>query len=128
MKLADRVMTESSTDKLWRALRPSFAGNMPPAEAGEPKDLEQPSSETVNDIRRLMLQSQEFRSIMPSADVKSKGTDKPKEFDRTTIDTVFACLAICADEERRAMSFGSIEGATVMRRSMHTIKKKFGIS
>jgi hypothetical protein len=116
MKATDQPMAASSTDRVWKALRPSLPAGTEPAESDEP-----------NDIRRLMLQSQEFRSIMPSTEVKSADRGG-KEFDRATIDTVFACLAICADEERRAMSFGSREGATAMRRSMHAIKKKFGVS
>jgi hypothetical protein len=128
MKVIDPPKAGSPAENVWKALRPSLVPDAQPAEAVEPKNLEQPSCATVNDIRRLMLQSQEFRSIMPSAEVKSADRGKSRESDRTTLDTVFACLAICADEERRAISFGSNEGATAMRRSMHAIKKKFGIS
>ena len=116
MTATDRSMAGSSTDRIWQALRPSPPVNTETAEPDEP-----------NEMRRLMLRSQEFRAIVPSADVKSADKGR-KAFDSGIIDTVSACLAICADEERRAMSFGSNDGATAMRRSMHAIKKKFGIS
>ena len=116
MKANDQLKGGSSAERIWKALRPSL-----------PEGTESVGADEPNEMRRLMLQSQEFRAITPSADVKS--ADKAgKGLDRTTIDTVFACLAICADEERRAMSFGSTEGANAMRRAMHAIKKKFGIS
>ena len=116
MKATDRSMAGSSADRIWQALRPSLPVSTETAEPDEP-----------NEMRRLMLRSQEFRAIVPSADVKSADKGR-KAFDSRIIDTVFACLAICGDEERRAMSFGSNDGATAMRRSMHAIKKKFGIS
>ncbi len=116
MKGTDQLTAGSATDRIWKALRPSLPEGVESAGADEP-----------NEMRRLMLQSQEFRAIMPSAEAKA--ADKGgKEFDRATIDTAFACLAICASEEHRAMSFGSIEGANAMRRAMYAIKKKFGIS
>ena len=128
MKATEQLMTSSSSDGIWKALRPSPLPSGQPAEAEASKELGQPSSVPLKDIRRLMLQSQEFRSIMPSANTNPAVKGNPKDIDGTTIDTVFACLAICADEERRAISFGSREGAAAMRRSMHAIKKKFGIS
>jgi hypothetical protein len=127
MKTTDRLTAGSTADKIWNALRPSLGADLQPAETEEPRDIEETSCATVNDIRRLMLQSQEFRSIMPSANTNPAAKGNPKDHDRTVFDTVFACLAICADEERRAISFGSREGATAMRRTMHAIKKKFGI-
>ena len=127
MNTTEQLLACSSSDDIWKALRPPLTTGAPCATAGEPRDLEEPSSDTVNEIRRLMFQSQEFRAL-PSATANAAAKGTPKDIDKTTIDTVFACLAICADEERRAISFGSREGATAMRRSMHTIKKKFGIS
>jgi hypothetical protein len=116
MKTTDQNVPGSSTDRIWKALRPSHQDSTDQAGADEP-----------NEIRRLMLSSQEFRAFAPSAEAKP--TDKAgKKLDGATMDIVFACLAICADEERRAMSFGSIEGANAMRRAMHAIKKKFGVS
>ena len=116
MKATDRSTAGSSADRIWQALRPSLQDNTDSAGADEP-----------NEIRRLMLQSQEFRAYTPSAETKP--TDQAgKKSDSATMDVVFACLAICADEERRAMSLGSIEGATAMRRAMHAIKKKIGVS
>ncbi len=116
MKTTDLNAPGSSTDRIWKALRPSRQESTDQAGADEP-----------NEIRRLMLSSQEFRAFAPSAEAKP--ADKGgKKLDGATMDIVFACLAICADEERRAMSFGSIEGANAMRRAMHAIKKKFGIS
>jgi len=116
MKPTSQLRPASSADRIWKALRPSLTEGIEPAGADEP-----------NEMRRLMLQSQEFRAIVSSADAKS--ADKSgKGFDRTTIDTVFACLAICADEERRAMSSGSTEGANAMRHAMHAMKKKFGVT
>ena len=116
MKATDQLTTASSADRMWEALRPSL-----------PEGIESAGADEPNELRRLMLQSQEFRAIVPSADMKSANKGG-KGFDTTTIDTVFACLAICADEERRVMSCGSTEGAKAMRRAMHAIKKKFGIS
>ena len=116
MKATDRSMNGSSVDRIWQALRPSLQDSTDSAGADE-----------LNEIRRLMLQSQEFRAYTPSAETKP--TDQAgKKPDSVTMDVVFACLAICSDEERRAMSLGSIEGATAMRRAMHAIKKKFVIS
>ena len=116
MKATDRIMNGSSVDRIWQALRPSLQDSTDSAGADE-----------LNEIRRLMLQSLEFRAYTPSAETKP--TDQAgKTPDSVTMDVVFACLAICSDEERRAMSLGSIEGATAMRRAMHAIKKKFVIS
>ena len=116
MKTTDRSKNGSSADKIWQALRPSLQDSTDSVGADEP-----------NEIRRLMLQSQEFRAYTPFAETKP--TDQPgKKPDSATIDVVFGCLAICADEERRAMSLGSIDGATAMRRAMHAIKTKFGVS
>jgi hypothetical protein len=117
----------SSSDELWKAFRPSPPAGEQPADADEPKDLEESAAASANEFRRLMLNSQEFRAL-PSVNPNAAATGTTKEIDKTTIDTVFACLAICADEERRAISFGSREGAIAMRRTMHAIKKKFGIS
>ncbi len=111
-------MASSPSDDVWKALRPS--------EAEAPNELEQQSSDAANEFRHLMLSSQEFRAL-PLANPNAAPTGNPKEIDTATLDTVFACLAICADEERRALSFGSQEGATAMRRAMHAIKKKFGL-
>jgi hypothetical protein len=119
-------MASSSSDDLWKAFRPSPLAGKEPAEADEPKDVEEPSAASANEFRRLMLNSQEFRAL-PSVSENAAAKGTTKDIDKTTIDTVFACLAICADEERRAMSFGSREGATAMRRTMHAIKKKFGL-
>jgi hypothetical protein len=116
MKTIDQAVAGSSADRIWKALRPSLPHESESAGADEP-----------NEMRRLMLQSQEFRSIMPSAELKS-ADKRGKGLDSTTIDIVFACLGICADEERRAMSIGSTGGATAMRRAMHAIKEKFDIS
>ena len=116
MKAIDRSTAGSSADRIWQALRPSLQDSTDSAGADE-----------SNEIRRLMLQSQEFRAFTPSAETKpaDQASKKP---DSVTMGVVFACLAICADEERRAMSFGSIESATAMRRAMRSIKKKFGVS
>ena len=111
-------MASGSSDEVWKALRP------PEAEASN--DIEQESSETVNEFRRLMLSSQEFRAL-PLANANEVPKGNLKAIDNATLDAVFACLAICADEERRVLSFGSQEGATAMRRTMHAIKKKFGL-
>lgn len=111
-------MASSPSDDVWKALRPP--------EAEGPKDVEPESADAGNELRRLMLSSQEFRALLPdNANAATKG--HLKDADKATLDTVFACLAICADEERRAMSFGSQEGANTMRRAMHAIKKKFGL-
>jgi hypothetical protein len=126
MLATERIMASSSSDELWKAFRPSPPASEQPAELAEPKDLEEPSARPANEFRRLMLQSQEFRAL-PSANANAAAKGTPKDIDKTTFDTVFACLAICADEERRAISFGSQEVATAMRRTMHTIKKKFGL-
>ena len=116
MKATDRNMNGSSVDRIWQALRPSLQDSTDSVGADE-----------TNEIRRLMLQSQEFRAYTPSAEAKP--TDQAgKRPDSATMSVVFACLAICADEERRAMSLGSIESATAMRRAMHAIKKKFGVT
>jgi hypothetical protein len=115
MKATNQPSSSSSADRIWKALRPSLPESTEPAGADEP-----------NEMRRLMLQSQEFRAIVSAADMKS--ADKSgKGFDRSTIDTVFACLAICTEEQRRAMSSGSNEGANAMRHAMHAMKKKFGL-
>jgi hypothetical protein len=111
----DKDAPGSTADKLWEALRPSHQDSTDSAGADEP-----------NEMRRMMLNSQEFRAFTPS---ETKPADlAPKKLDGATMDIVFACLAICADEERRASSFGSLEGANAMRRAMHAIKKKFGVS
>ena len=115
MKITEQHSPHSPVDGIWEALRPS------------PVTSAQPSPAAMIDIRRLMLQSQEFRSIMPFENTNAAAKGNSKDIDRTTVDAIFACLAICADEERRAMTFGSREGATAMRRSMHAIKEKFGI-
>ena len=116
MKALDQRINGSSADRIWQALRPSLQDSTDSAGVDE-----------LNEIRRLMLQSQEFRAFPPSAETKP-ADQAAKKPDSVTMGVVFACLAICADEERRAMSFGSNDGATAMRRSMHAIKKKFGIS
>ena len=116
MKATDQNAAGSSPDRIWQALRPSLKASTDSAGADEP-----------NEIRRLMLQSQEFRAYTPSADTKPADQANKKP-DSETMAVVFACLAICADEERRAMSLGSTEGATAMRHAMHAIKKKFGVS
>jgi hypothetical protein len=116
MKATDQNTAGSSAERIWKALRPSRQDSTDPAGADEP-----------NEMRRLMLSSQEFRAFTPSAETKP-ADQGGKKLDGATMDIVFACLAICADEERRAMSFGSIEGANAMRRAMHAIKKKFGVS
>ena len=105
------------SDDIWKALRPT--------EAEAPNDIQQQTEETANEFRRLMLSSQEFRALPTTNPNAAQG--KTGAIDKATYDTVFACLAICADEERRATSFGSTEGATAMRRAMHAIKKKFGL-
>ncbi len=115
MKPTDPKVPGSTADRIWEALRPSPQDSTETAGADEP-----------NEMRRLMLNSQEFRAFTPS---DTKPADAAvKKLDGATMDIVFACLAICADEERRASSFGSIEGANAMRRAMHAIKKKFGVS
>ena len=48
--------------------------------------------------------------------------------DRAKVDAIFACLAICADEERRAIAFGSRDAVAMTQRCIYSIKKKFGIS
>ncbi len=116
MKATDQNVPGSSADRIWKALRPSSQDSPDSAGADEP-----------NEIRRLMLSSQEFRAFAPSGETKP-ADNAAKKLDGATMDIVFACLAICADEERRAMSFGSTEGANAMRRAMHAMKKKFGIS
>jgi hypothetical protein len=116
MKATDLLIATSSADRVWKALRPS-----------PPEGTESAGSDEPNEIRRLMLQSQEFRAFTPSAETKHVDQGG-KKLDGATMDIVFACLAICADEERRAMSFGPNEGANAMRRAMHAIKKKFGVS
>ena len=115
MKPTEQNVPGSTADKLWKALRPSLQDSTDSAGADEP-----------NEMRRLMLNSQEFRAFTPSGETKPG--DPAVKLDGATMDVVFACLAICADEERRASSFGSIEGANAMRRAMHAIKKKFGVS
>ena len=116
MKPTDQTVPGSTADRIWEALRPSLQDSTDSAGADEP-----------NEMRRLMLNSQEFRAFTPSGETKS-ADPAAKKLDGATMDIVFACLAICADEERRASSFGSIEGANAMRRAMHAIKKKFGVS
>jgi len=116
MKPTDQNVPGSTADKIWKALRPSLEDGTETAGADEP-----------NEMRRLMLNSQEFRAFTP-ADAKPVDPAAGKKLDGATMDIVFACLAICADEERRAMSFGSTEGANAMRRAMHAIKKKFGVT
>ena len=116
MKALDQRTNGSSLDRIWQALRPSLQDGTDSAGADE-----------LNEIRRLMIQSQEFRAYTPSAETKPT-EQAGKRPDSATMGVVFACLAICADEERRAMSLGSIEGATAMRRAMHAIKTKFGVS
>jgi len=116
MKATDQNAPGSSTDRIWKALRPSLQ------EGGAPA-----GDDEANEMRRLMLNSQEFRAFTPLSETK-QADHAGKKLDGATMDIVFACLAICADEERRAMSFGAIEGATAMRRAMHAIKKKFGMS
>ena len=116
MKGSGQLPVCSATDRIWKASRPSL-----------PEGVESAGADDPNEMRRRMLQSQEFRTIMPSAEVKA--ADKGgKEFDRATIDTAFACLAICTSEEHRAMSFVSIAGANAMRRAMYSITKKFALS
>jgi hypothetical protein len=118
MLAAEEIMDSDSQDEVWKALRPS--------EAEAPNDIEQQDSESANEFRRLMLSSQEFRAL-PSVNPNAQPNENPNDVDKAVIDTVFACLAICADEEHRAASFGSLEGVTSMRRTMHAIKKKFGL-
>jgi len=115
-KPTDEKAPGSTADRIWKALRPSLQDSTEPADADE-----------SNEMRRMMLNSQEFRAFTPSAETKPSDA-AGKKLDGATMDIVFACLAICADEERRASSFGSIEGANAMRRAMHAIKKKFGVS
>ena len=115
MKPTDQNVPGSTADKIWEALRPSLPDSTDTAGADEP-----------NEMRRMMLNSQEFRAFTPGDARPADSTGK--KLDGATMDIVFACLAICADEERRAMSFGSTEGANAMRRAMHAIKKKFGVS
>ncbi len=120
MLVTEQIMASNPSgpsDDVWKALRPS--------EGESPDDIEQ-SPESVNEFRRLMLSSQEFRAL-PTVNPNAPPKGNLKDADKAMIDTVFACLAICADEERRAISFGSQEGATTMRRAMHAIKKKFGL-
>ena len=119
MKPTDQVVPGSTADRIWKALRPSLPDSTDSAGADEPNEM--------NEMQRMMLNSQEFRAFTPSAEPKP-ADPAGKKLDGATMDVVFACLAICADEERRALSFGSSEGANAMRRAMHAIKKKFGVS
>lgn len=127
MKATEKHMPHGPIDGIWKALRPFPLTGAPTADTGELKERGQPSSANVIDIRRLMLHSQEFRSSVSSANANPAARGNAKDFDKTTIDAVLACLALCADEERREISTGSREGASAMRRSMHAIKTKFGI-
>ena len=128
MKVTEQHLPRSPIDGIREALRPSPVTGAQPAEAGSRKEREQRSCATAIDIRRLMLQSQEFRNSTSSANANPAAIRNGKDFEKMTIDTVIACLAICANEERREISFGSREGASAMRRSMHAIKAKFGIA
>ena len=116
MKPTDQGVPGSTADRIWKALRPSLQDNTDSAGGDE-----------HNEMQRMMLNSQEFRAFTPSGETKPADPAANK-LDGATMDVVFACLAICADEERRALSFGSSEGANAMRRAMHAIKKKFGVS
>ena len=89
-----------------------------------PKELAQPSTDTVDNIRRLMLQPQGVRNIAPLTGSRPALEDR----DRAKVDAIFACLAICADEERRAIAFGSRDAVAMTQRCIYSIKKKFGIS
>lgn len=94
----------------------------------EPKELEQPSSNTVDNIRRLMNEPQGSRSIAPTSRSRYASNRHADDKDPIKIDAIFACLAICADEERRANAFGSREAVAVTQRCILSIKAKFGIS
>ncbi len=94
------------------------------AESAMPKEPGRPFTDTVDNIRRPMLQPQEVRKIAPMAGSRPALEDK----DRAKLDAIYACLEICADEERRAIAFGSREAVAMTQRCIYSIKRKFGIS
>ncbi|MBI3526425.1 MAG: hypothetical protein HY067_00455 [Betaproteobacteria bacterium] len=127
MKTSERTMAATLSDEVWKALH-SVSGQRADAASAMPKELEQPSTDTVDSIRRLMLQPQGLRKIVPMAGSRFASRLAIEDKDRAKVDAIFACLAICADEERRAIAFGSREAVAVTQRCIYSIKKKFGIS
>jgi hypothetical protein len=127
MKTSEHTMAPTLSDEVLRALH-SVSGKRAEAASAMPKQLEQPSTDTVDSIHRLMIQPQGVRSIAPAPSARLVSKQHLEDKDRVKIDAIFACLAICADEERRAIAFGSRDAVAVTQRCIYSIKKKFGIS
>ena len=118
---------DQSTGEIRNALL-ALSANKVERVAVTPKELEQPSSNTVDNIRRLMNEPKSPRSIAPASSPRFASSPHVNYKDPVKIDAIFACLAICADEERRALAFGSREAVAVTQRCIFSIKQKFGIS
>ena len=126
MKTSEHTMAPTLFDEVRQALH-SVPGKQAEAASAMPKQLEHPSTDTVDSIRRLIIQPQGVRSIAPAPSTRLVSKQRQEDKDRVKIDAIFACLAICADEERRAIAFGSREAVAVTQRCIDSIKKKFGI-
>ena len=123
MKTSERNRASTQSDEVRKVLH-SVNGKPSHVASAMAKGLEQPSADTAEYIRRLMLQPQEVRKIVSTAGSRLAPEDK----DRAKLDAVYACLEICADEERRAIAFGSREAVAMTQRCIYSIKKKFGIN
>lgn len=123
MKTTERTMALTRPDEIRKALH-SVHGKPSHAASVMGKGLEQPAADTMENIRRLMLELQEVRKIASMAGSRLAPEDK----DRAKLDAIYACLEICTDEERRAIAFGSREAVAMTQRCIYSIKKKFGIS
>jgi hypothetical protein len=127
MNTSERTTALTLSDAVRQALH-AMPGNEAAAASAMPKGLQRPSTDTVDSIRRLMLQPQAARKPEAMASGRFASRVALDDKDRAKIDAIFACLAICAEEERRAIAFGSREAVAVMQRCIYTIKRKFGIS
>jgi hypothetical protein len=127
MDTSEHTTASTLSDEVRRALH-SVPGKQAGAASAMPKELEHRATDTVDSIRRLMLQPQEARKPEAMASGRLASRLSLDEKDRAKIDAIFACLAICAAEERRAIAFGSREAIAVTQRCIYSIKTKFGIS
>ncbi len=127
MNSSEHTTAPTLSDEGRRALQ-SVPGKEAAAASAMPKELAQLSTQPVDSIRRLMLPPQEARKPESMASSRLASGLFLNEKDRAKIDAIFACLAICAEEERRAIAFGSREGVAFTQRCIYNIKTKFGIS
>jgi hypothetical protein len=127
MNSSEHTTAPTLSDEVRRAFQ-SVPGKEAAAASAMPKELERSPTDTVDSIRRMMLPPQGARKPESMASSRLASRLFLDEKDRAKIDAIFACLAICAEEERRAIAFGSREGVAVTQRCIYSIKTKFGIS